>query len=142
MPDLLTAPPLFPQVGLPEDRGLQEFSRLFDGEWVWHAYCSRLGQPEVSPQRLRLRQLSYNPGRRAIVTGVAEWPWAEFVTQDPFAIELVRGQSARLFRYPEDPYLPGLTRCRLCRGGIQDAQQVRLRGSGAARARGRCALQT
>ena len=109
MPDLLTAPPLFPQVGLPEDRGLQEFSRLFDGEWVWRTYCSRFGQPEVRPQRLRLRQLSYNPGRRAIVTGVAEWPWAEFVTQEQFAIELVRGQPARLFRYPEDPYLPGLT---------------------------------
>ena len=108
MPDVLTAPPLFPQVALPEDRGLQEFSCLFDGEWVWRAYCSRFGQPEVRPQRLRLRQLSYNPGRRAIVTGVAEWPWDEFVTQDPFAIELVRGQSARLFRYPEDPYLPGL----------------------------------
>ena len=109
MPDVLTAPPLFPQVALPEDRGLQEFSRLFDGEWVWRTYCSRFGQPEVRPQRLRLRQLSYNPGRRAIVTGVAEWPWAEFVTQDPFAIELARGQPARLFRYPEDPYLPGLT---------------------------------
>ena len=109
MPDLLTAPPLFPQVALPEDRGLQEFSRLFDGEWVWRTYCSRFGQPEVRPQRLRLRQLSYNPGRRAIVTGVAEWPWDEFVTQDQFAVELARGQPARLFRYPDDPYLPGLT---------------------------------
>ena len=108
MPDLLTAPPLFPQVALPEDRGLQEFSRLFDGEWVWRTYCSRFGQPETEPQRLRLRQLSYNPGRRAIVTGVAEWPWDEFVTQDQFAVELARGQPARLFRYPDDPYLPGL----------------------------------
>ena len=109
MPDVLTAPPLFPPVALPEDRGLQEFSRLFDGEWVWRTYCSRFGQPETKPQRLRLRQLSYNPGRRAIVTGVAEWPWDEFVTQDQFAVELARGQPARLFRYPDDPYLPGLT---------------------------------
>ena len=41
-PDLLTAPPLFPPVALPEDRGLPEFSRLFDSEWVWRAYCSLL----------------------------------------------------------------------------------------------------
>lgn len=109
MPDLLTAPSLFPQVALPQDRGLPEFSRLFDGEWVWRAYCSLLGQPETRPQRLRLRQLSYNPGRRAIATCVAEWPWDEFVAQDQFAIELARDQPARLFRYPEDPYLPGLT---------------------------------
>ena len=109
MPDLLTAPPLSPPVTLPEDQGLQEFSRLFDGEWVWRTYCSRLGQPETKPQRLRLRLLSYNPGRRAIATCVAEWPWDEFVTQDQFAIELAPGQPARLFRYPEDPYLPGLT---------------------------------
>ena len=109
VPDLLTAPPLFPEVSLPEDRGLPEFSRLFDGEWVWRAYCSRLGQPETWPQRLRLRQLSYNPGRRAIATCVAEWLRDEFVTQDQFAIELARDRPARLFRYPEDPYLPGLT---------------------------------
>ncbi len=107
--DLLTAPSLFPPVALPEDRGLPEFSRLFDGEWVWRAYCSRFGRPEARPQRLRLRQLSYNPGRRAIVTGVAEWPLDEFITQEPFAIELARDRPARLFRYPEDPYLPGLT---------------------------------
>ena len=109
MPDLLTAPPLFPQVALPQDRGLPEFSRLFDGEWVWRTYCSLLGQPETRPQRLRLRQLSYNPGRRVVATCVAEWLSDEFVTQDQFAIELAPDQPARLFRYPEDPYLPGLT---------------------------------
>ena len=109
MPDVLTAPSLSPQVGLPEDQGLPEFSGLFDGEWVWRTYCSRLGRPEVPPQHLRLRQLSYNPGRRAIVIYVAEWLSDEFVTQDQFAIELAPDWPARLFRYPEDPYLPGLT---------------------------------
>ena len=96
-------------MALPEDQGLPEFSRLFDGEWVWGAYCSRLGQPETKPQRLRLRQLSYNPGRRAVATCVAEWLSDEFVRQDQFAIELAPDRPARLFRYPEDPYLPGLT---------------------------------
>ncbi len=109
MPGSLTAPPLSPAVALPEDRGLPGFSRLFDREWVWRAYCSRLGRPEARPQFLRLRQISYNPGRRAIVTCLAEWPWDdEFVRQERFAIELARDQPARLFRYPQDPYLPGL----------------------------------
>ena len=109
VPDVLTAPPLAPQVVFPEDQGLPEFSHLFDGEWVWRAYCSWLGPPEEPPQRLRLRQLSYNPGRRAIATCVVEWPWDDYVAQEQFAIELARDRPERLFAYPEDPYLPGLT---------------------------------
>lgn len=110
MLDLLTAPPLYSQAVLPADQGIQEFSRLFDSEWVWHMYCSWLGLPDERPQCLRLRQLSYNPGRSAIVTCVAEWPWDEFVRQEQFVIQLVRGQAARLFCYPDDPYLPGLVK--------------------------------
>ena len=110
MPRLLTAPPLFPQVELPEDRNLPEFSHLFDSEWVWRTFRSWLGEPDERPQCLRLRQLSYNPGRSAIATCVAEWPWDEFVTQEQFAVELARDQPARLYSYPNDPHLPGLTK--------------------------------
>ena len=102
-------PPLSPPVALPEDSDLTGLSRLFDADWVWGAYCSRFGRPELPPQRLRLRQLSYNPRRRAIATYAAEWLRDEFVTQDPFAIELARGEPERLFRYPDDPNLPGLS---------------------------------
>ena len=108
MPGISANPPLSPTVSLPEDSDLDGFSRLFDADWVWRAYGSWFGQPELPPQRLRLRQLSYNPRRRAVVTYAAEWLRGEFVTQEPFAIELARDQPARLFRYPQDPNLPGL----------------------------------
>ena len=108
MAGLAATPPLSPPVDLPEDRDLAGFSHLFDGEWVWGAYASWLGRPEVAPERLRLRQLSYNPRRRAVVTYAAEWLHDDFVTQERFAIELARDQPTRVFRYPEDPNLPGL----------------------------------
>ncbi len=108
MPDLITAPPLALPAALPDDRNLPEFSKLFNREWIWQNYCSQFGAPEENPANLRHRQLSYNPRRSAIATIVAEWPWAEFVTQQQFAIELARDQPVKLYRYPEDPHLPGL----------------------------------
>ena len=109
MPGNSAPPPLSPAVTLPEDAELAGFSDLFDREWLWGAYCTWFGQPEDPPHRLRQRQLSYNPRRRAIVTCAAEWLHDEFIRQEPFAIELAHGQPARLFRYPHDPYLPGLS---------------------------------
>ena len=109
MPGISATPPLSPPVSFPEDAELAGFSDLFDPEWVWRAYRTWFGQPDDSPHRLRLRQLSYNPRRRAIATCAAEWLHDRFVTQDSFAIEMSRGQPARLFRYPHDPYLPGLS---------------------------------
>ena len=106
---LPATPPLSPPVAFPEDTGLAGLSRLFDDDWVWRAYCSWFGQPELPPQLLRLRQLSYNPRRRAVATYAAEWLHDEFVTQDSFAIEIAREQPERLFRYPNDPNLPGLS---------------------------------
>lgn len=108
MSSLLIAPPLSPQVAFPDDQRLSDFPSLFDGDWVWRTYCSRLGEPEEIPQRLRLRQLSYNPRRSATATYVAEWPWDEFVTQQQFAIELIRDRPPRFYCYPDDPSLPGL----------------------------------
>ncbi len=109
MPDLITAPSLALPAAFPDDRNLPEFSKLFNREWIWQNYCSRFGAPEENPANLRHRQLSYNPGRSAIATCAAEWPWDEFVTQQQFAIELQRDQPVRLYQYPEDPSLPGLT---------------------------------
>ena len=108
VPELLAAPPLHPQVFLPADEVLPDFSRLFDHEWVWQAYCSQFGEPDERPDRIRIRQLSYNPRRSAIATCVAERVWQDFVTEEQFAIQLARGRSPRLYAFPHDPSLPGL----------------------------------
>ena len=108
MPDLRIAPPLTPQVAFPDDRHLPEFSQLFRGEWVWQQYCSRLGAPAECPEHLRTRQLSYNPGRGAVATYAAGWPWDDFVTEEHFVIQIADDRPVLLFRYPEDPQLPGL----------------------------------
>ncbi len=108
VPGLAAAPFLSPHAALPGDRGLPEFPQLFCPEWVWHTHCAWLGAADDSPERLRIRQFSYNPGRSAIATYSAEWPWGEFVTQRQFTIELARDQPVRLYCYPDDPHLPGL----------------------------------
>jgi len=104
----VTSVPLYPQVSF-EDRSLAGLSRLFDGEWVWRTYCSQFGEPELSPRQIRIRQLSHNPGRRAVVSYVAEWPDDDYVPPEQFAFEIARGEDAKLYRYPEDPHLPGLS---------------------------------
>lgn len=94
--------------GFPADDGLRDFGRLFDEEWVWRAYCSRYGAHEVSPRRIRLRQLSYVPGRRAVVSCAAEWDADEFLPEERFAVEIGGGGSPRVFAQRDDERLPGL----------------------------------
>lgn len=93
----------------PVDRALPGLDRLFDAEWVWQAFCDRFGWPEETPDRLRLKHFQYRPGKRALVAYVAERQWGRWVVEDQFACELVAGKEERLFRYPDDPYLPGLS---------------------------------
>jgi hypothetical protein len=90
------------------DEGLPGLLRLFDSEWVWQAFCTQFGPPEETPEKLRLTQFRYQPGARAVVGYVTERRWGRWVVEDQFAIELVPGKPKRLFRYPDDPYLPGL----------------------------------
>ncbi len=102
-----TSVPIYPQTAI-EDSSLPELSRLFNGEWVWKEYCSRFGERELSPERIRIRQLSHNPGRIAIVSYVAEWHPDEFIPAEQFAVEVRRSGLSNLYRYPDDPHLPGL----------------------------------
>lgn len=105
---LTSVPKLIPEASLPEDEGLPGLSSLFDAEYVWSTFCTHLGEPDESPHQIRARQISYTPGRRAIVTYVAEWNRDEWVEEDQFAVELVSGQAPIFFHYPDDPDLPGL----------------------------------
>jgi hypothetical protein len=93
----------------PEDRGLHGLLQLFDASWVWERYLEKFGPPEVTPDRLRIAQLTYRPGERALVAYVAERTSGEWLLEEQFAIRIRPGANPRLFRYPDDPYLPGLS---------------------------------
>ena len=92
----------------PADGGLPDLRRLFDPEWVWQAFCERFGRPEERPHRLRLKHFLYHPGSWAVVGYVFERQWDQWIAEDQFSFELAASGDTRLFRYPEDPYLPGL----------------------------------
>ncbi len=115
---LQTIPQLYPQVTL-EDRDLDGFRRLFDGEWVWRTYCSQFGEPPLGPRQIRIRQVSHNPGRHVIVSYVAEWEDDDYVPPEQFAFEIARGREPNLYRYPEDPHLPGLGEAASVEGGVR-----------------------
>ena len=90
------------------DEGLPGLLHLFDNRWVWEAFCTHFGEPEEAPQRIRALQFSYRPGVRALVSYAAEWQRGQWVVEDQFAVEMDAGRSEGVFRYPDDPYLPGL----------------------------------
>ena len=104
----ISAPPLEPAIALPADTVLPGLPSLFDGDWVWQQFCTRFGTPDATPKRVRIQQLSYQPGRRALVSYLVEQSDTQWVVDDQFAIELTPGKPERLFRYPDDPFLPGL----------------------------------
>ena len=107
---ITSIPELKPEANLPVDEGLPGLSSLFDAEYVWSMFCSNLGEPGEVPHQIRARQISYTPGRRAMVTYVAEWDRDEWVEEDQFAVELKAGESPLFFHFPDDPALPGLRR--------------------------------
>ncbi len=116
----VSIPPLEPELRLPVDAGLPGLSSLFDNEWVWRAFCDHFGEPEEAPRRIRALHLTYEPGVRALVGYAAEWRWDEWIVDGQFAVELAAGKPARLFRYPDDPHLPGLPKA----SSAADAHQL------------------
>ena len=92
----------------PEDSGLVELRKLFDTEWVWERYCQKYGRGIPESGRLRLGLVSHNIGKRALVSYTIEWPPEEFLPPQHVSLLMRRGRPTNIFRYPEDPYLPGL----------------------------------
>ncbi len=100
--------PLVPPVEFPGDPGLSGASRLFDGEWVWQAYCNEFGRPEFDAHQIRVRHFNHSPGRGAIVSYALEWPPDAYLPPELFTVRILRAKPVELFRYPEDAQLPGL----------------------------------
>jgi len=105
---------------LPVDKELPDIQLLIDRHWVWQTYCGLLTEEGDPPQRIRLRNFAYQPGVRALVSYTAEQRWDRVLVQDDFAVEMAAGKHTRAFRYPNDPYLPGLQRA----ASAVEAQQL------------------
>ena len=103
-----TAVPLTPRVEFPEDIGLSDLWMLFDPDWVYSAYHQRIGSGIPVPEQIRIRQVSYSPGRAAVVSYVAEWETEEYLPSQHFVAWLEREKPAEVFQFPHDPHLPGL----------------------------------
>ena len=104
----VTAPTLYPKVAFPEDSGLPDLPHLFDEGWVWCAYRELPQLREVEPSRFRIRQLAHSPGRAAIVTYEVEWDPEQYIPSELVASKAEKGKPTEMFRYPDDPYMPGL----------------------------------
>lgn len=105
---MISAPTMVTRMAVPQDEGLPNLPDLFNAGWLWDAYTNHLGQSNLEADRLRVKQFSYRPGERAVVSYVAEREWGEVITEDEFSVEMKPGVEPLLFRYPNDPYLPGL----------------------------------
>ncbi len=103
-----TSARLVPQVELPEDPGLPDFSRLMDPGWVGSACEQLFPEYDLPPEQIRVRQISHTPDRLAIVSYVAEWALDAYLPSQQFIARVERDKPAETFRFPNDPDLPGL----------------------------------
>ena len=124
----ITAPPSDLPL-LPPDPALPGLGQLFDPAYFEGVYRSLHPDVEDAPEQIELRRMTYRPGQRILVTYAAQRVIGDWVLEDEFAIELLSGEErTHAFRYPEDPYLPGLaTAASAVDGEALLRQNVRLR---------------
>lgn len=96
------------RVVFPEDRGLADLPRLFDREWVWSRYRRQFGADVPAPLQLRLGLVSQSIGKRALVSYTIEWSPDDCRPSEHVTLRIERDRPVELYRYPNDPYLPGL----------------------------------
>ena len=107
-PGPVPAGQLHPRIEFPEDRGLSDLRKLFSPEWVYSAYHSLMGQDDPDPVQFRIRQVSYTPGRVAIVSYLAEWDSEAYLPSKEFIARAERKKPVEVFQFPDDTSLPGL----------------------------------
>ena len=108
MTSATSAVPLNPRVEFPEDRDLRELRQLFDPEWVHSTYRRFSSEEFPVPAQIRIRQVSYTPGRMAAFSYLVEWEEEEYIPSDHFVAWLQKGKPIEVFQFPHDPRLPGL----------------------------------
>ena len=81
---------------------------LRDVDWAWRRYCERYGQHADEPESVRALEITQVRGRRARATYEAEWPEDVYIPNQRFTLERDAGEEVRVYRFPDDPELPGL----------------------------------
>ena len=83
---------------------------LNDADWAWQVYCREYGRHEVEPLNVRVLEITQVPGRRARATYESEWPSDVYLPNRQFTLQQDEGREVQIFRFPDDPELPGLAR--------------------------------
>ncbi|MXZ91525.1 MAG: hypothetical protein F4W95_14460 [Chloroflexi bacterium] len=75
--------------------------------WAWQQYVDAFGPPDCEPERIRVYEV-----RRSRERGRGEyiirWPSGHEPKRLPFTVRWSERNGLRVFRYPDDPALPGL----------------------------------
>ena len=87
---------------------MADLPKLFDTEWVWSRYLREFGAGLPAPRQLRLGLVSQTVGKRALVSYTIEWPPDVGLPSEHVTLRIERDKPVELYRYPDDPYLPGL----------------------------------
>ena len=98
----------YQRLGSPSDSESADLDELLDAGWAWRAYCQEFGEHEFEPHEVTVVQFNHTPGRRATVLYEAEWPLDVYIPSEQFTLRKEPGEPAQIFRFPEDPDLPGL----------------------------------
>ncbi len=81
---------------------------LHDTDWVWQVYCREHGKPEADPLEVQVLEISRVRGGTARATYEAEWPEDVYIPNQRFTLLQEEAGEVRVFRFPDDPDLPGL----------------------------------
>ena len=88
---------------------LAETGDLHNPDWAWQVYCRAYGRPEEEPLDVQVLEVSRVRGRRARATYEAEWPEDVYLPNQRFTLLRDEGGAVQVFRFPDDPDLPGLS---------------------------------
>ena len=87
---------------------LADSNDLLDVDWAWRTYCQQFRESHPEPMTVRVVEHTNVPGRRARASYDVEWPEDAWVPNVRFTLQRDAGKPPQIFRYPDDPELPGL----------------------------------
>jgi len=75
--------------------------------WAWQQYVDTFGPPEREPERVRVYEVRRSKGRARGEYSI-RWPDGHDPKRLLFTVRWSERNGLRVFRYPDDPALPGL----------------------------------